>query len=51
MPTLATERLLLREFAPNDWDALNAIVTDPVVTRYTHFGGWDERQRRRASGK
>lgn len=46
MPTLETERLLLRAFAPGDWDALNAIVTQPGVTRYTHFGGWDERKRR-----
>ncbi|HEU5344820.1 MAG TPA: GNAT family N-acetyltransferase [Ktedonobacterales bacterium] len=46
MPVFETERLLLREFAPSDWDALNAIVTEPAVTRYTHFGGWDERKRR-----
>lgn len=46
MATLETDRLILRDFALSDWDALNAIVTDPAVTRFTHFGGWDETKRR-----
>lgn len=51
MSTLVTERLILRDFAPSDWDALNAIVTDPGATRYTHFGGWDEEKRRQWLGR
>jgi|SRR5579871_434687 RimJ/RimL family protein N-acetyltransferase len=47
MPTLETERLILRDFTPDDWEALSAIVTDPAVTRYMHFANWDEEQRRR----
>ena len=46
MATLTTARLILRDFAPSDWDALNAIVTDPEVMRYTHFAHWDEPRRR-----
>ena len=46
MPTLETERLILRDFALSDWDTLNTIVTDPAVTRFTHFAGWDEAKRR-----
>ncbi|HEY7850433.1 MAG TPA: GNAT family N-acetyltransferase [Ktedonobacterales bacterium] len=46
MPTLVTERLHLRDFAETDWDQLNALVTDPSVTRYMHFATWDERKRR-----
>jgi RimJ/RimL family protein N-acetyltransferase len=46
MATLETERLILRDFAPSDWDALDAIVTDPAVTRYMHFAAWDEAKRR-----
>jgi RimJ/RimL family protein N-acetyltransferase len=41
-----TERLILRDLALSDWDALDAIVTDPAVTRYMHFAGWDEAKRR-----
>lgn len=44
--TLETERLILRDFVPGDWDALDAIVTDPGVMRYTHFADWDELRRR-----
>lgn len=46
MPTLETERLTLRDVALTDWDALNALVSDPAVTRFMHFASWDEAQRR-----
>jgi [ribosomal protein S5]-alanine N-acetyltransferase len=46
MPTLETERLILREFLLSDWDAINTIVSDPAVTRYMHFASWDEEKRR-----
>ncbi len=47
MPTIDTERLVLRDFVSSDWDALNAILSDPAVTRYMHFSTWDEDMRRR----
>ena len=46
MLTLETNRLILRDCTLIDWDAINAIVTDPEVARYTHFAHWDEAQRR-----
>lgn len=46
MARLETDRLILRDFDMSDWDALNAIVSDPAITRYTHFAGWDEEKRR-----
>jgi RimJ/RimL family protein N-acetyltransferase len=46
MPILETERLVLRAFAQSDWDTVNAIVSDPAVTRYMHFASWDEGKRR-----
>ena len=46
MATLVTARLALRDFMPADWGDLDAIVTNPAVTRYTHFAGWDAEQRR-----
>ena len=46
MPTIETERLILRDFVPSDWDALNAFLSDPFVTRYMHFASWDEDRRR-----
>lgn len=46
MRTLETERLVLRDFALTDWDALNAILSDPLVTQYMHFASWGEDQRR-----
>src|SRR5579872_6142541 len=46
MPTLETERLILRDFGLSDWDALNAIVSDPAVIRFMHFASWDEEKRR-----
>jgi ribosomal-protein-alanine N-acetyltransferase len=45
MPILETERLILRDFALSDWDALNAFLSDPSVTRYMHFAAWDEAKR------
>lgn len=46
MPTLETERLILRDFVLSDWEALNALLSDPDVTRYMHFSSWDEQKRR-----
>ncbi|GEM_PF-659053 len=46
MPTLETPRLLLRDFTLADWEAVNALLTDPLVTRYMHFAAWDEQRRR-----
>ncbi|HKS69208.1 MAG TPA: GNAT family N-acetyltransferase [Ktedonobacterales bacterium] len=46
MATLETERLFLRDFAMSDWEVLNAIVSDPAVTRFMHFASWDEDKRR-----
>jgi len=46
MPILETERLILRDFVLSDWDALNAFLSDPVVTRFMHFASWDESKRR-----
>ena len=34
---LNTERLVLREFAPGDWEALHAIESRPEVARYQSF--------------
>jgi RimJ/RimL family protein N-acetyltransferase len=46
MPIMETERLILRDFTPADWDAINAITSDPGVIRYTHFARWGEAKRR-----
>lgn len=46
MPTLETERLILRDFVLTDWDALNALLSDPSVTRFMPFASWDEGKRR-----
>jgi len=46
MPLLETERLILRDFALSDWEAVNAIVSDSAITRYMHFASWDEEKRR-----
>jgi RimJ/RimL family protein N-acetyltransferase len=42
MPTIETERLILRDVVPSDWEALNAFLSDPSVTRYMHFSSWDD---------
>jgi [ribosomal protein S5]-alanine N-acetyltransferase len=46
MPALETERLILRDFVLSDWDALNALLSDPSVIRFMHFASWDEGKRR-----
>ena len=46
MLTLETERLILRDFLRQDWDTLNAILSDPQVTRFMQFASWDEAERR-----
>jgi RimJ/RimL family protein N-acetyltransferase len=46
MATLETERLILRDFLPGDWEALNSIVSGPAATRFMHFAAWDEEKRR-----
>jgi ribosomal-protein-alanine N-acetyltransferase len=46
MPSIETERLILRDFAMSDWDALNEFLSDPDVTRFMHFASWDEERRR-----
>lgn len=38
VPRLTTERLLLRGFAPGDFDAYAAMMADPDVTRYLAVG-------------
>lgn len=45
-PRLETPRLVLRPFAPDDWVAVDAMLSDPVTTRYMHFATWTEDQRR-----
>jgi ribosomal-protein-alanine N-acetyltransferase len=35
---LETERLILREFASDDWPDLNAYTSDPLVVQYMSFG-------------
>lgn len=46
MPTLETPRLVLRAFVPGDWEAVNAMLSDPEATRYMHFKTWTETRRR-----
>ena len=45
MPTILTERLALRDFLPDDWESLNAFLSDAEVTRYMHFSSWSELDR------
>jgi [ribosomal protein S5]-alanine N-acetyltransferase len=54
MNTLETQRLLLREFVPEDVDALAAVLSDPEAMRFypapldlAAVGAWIERNRRR----
>ena len=35
---LETERLLLREFTLDDWPAVDAYTSDPLVVQYMSFG-------------
>jgi RimJ/RimL family protein N-acetyltransferase len=46
MRELISEHLLLRDPLPEDWEALNQLLTDPRVVRYMHFAAWSEQQRR-----
>lgn len=43
---LQTERLLLREFVPEDWQQCHLYESDPVVVRYQSFGVFTEEQSR-----
>jgi len=45
-PTLETTRLILRPFAPSDWDAMNAMLSDSEAMQHMHFKTWTEDQRR-----
>ena len=54
MPVLETSRLLLREFVPEDADALSLVLSDPETMRYypaplerSEVEAWIERNRRR----
>lgn len=44
-PRLETPRLLLRQFAPSDWDAVSTMLSDPLIIRYMHFVTWTADQR------
>ena len=43
---LESERLILREFALEDWPAVNAYTSDPTVVQYMPFGPTSEEQTR-----
>lgn len=45
-PRLETPRLVLRQFAPSDWDAVSTMLSDPLIIRYMHFVTWTAEQRR-----
>jgi [ribosomal protein S5]-alanine N-acetyltransferase len=45
-PRLETPRLVLRQFAASDWDAVKTILSDAETTRFMHFGTWTVEQRR-----
>jgi [ribosomal protein S5]-alanine N-acetyltransferase len=54
MPILETERLVLREFVPDDVDAVALVLSDPETMRYypaaldrAGVAAWIERNRRR----
>ncbi len=40
MPEIETERLRLRMFTPEDFEAMYAVWTDPEVMRFIHSEGW-----------
>lgn len=44
--TLSTERLLLRPFVENDWQAVHAMLSDPEVLRYVPAGSASEEETR-----
>jgi RimJ/RimL family protein N-acetyltransferase len=39
---LETTRLVLRDFQPDDWEAIHALVSDPNVRQFMHFRTWSE---------
>lgn len=43
---IATPRLLLRRFAPDDWQDLHAYLSDPEVVRYEPYAPFTEAQSR-----
>lgn len=45
MRMIETERLLLRDFVEEDWDAVNVMLSNPETTRYMHFSAWLQEQR------
>lgn len=45
-PALEADRLILRPFSRGDWEAIDAVLSDPEVTRYMHFASWDRGRRR-----
>ncbi len=45
-PRLETPRLALQPFVADDWDVLDAMLSDPVTTRYMHFVRWSDDRRR-----
>ena len=45
-PTLETPRLMLRAFLPDDWAALNAVLSDTEAMEHMHFRSWNDEQRR-----
>lgn len=45
-PRLETPRLVLRQFVSGDWDAVNLMLSDPLIIRYMHFLTWTADQRR-----
>ena len=46
LPRLETPRLILRQFAPGDWDAVHTMLSDPETTRYMHFAIFTDVERR-----
>src|SRR5688500_5734454 len=46
MREIRTQRLLLRDMSPADWDVFHAMLTDAEATRYMHFANWTDEQRR-----
>lgn len=46
MVVLRTERLLLREFAEDDWPALHAVESRPEIARYQSFAARTEDESR-----
>lgn len=46
LPCLESPRLVLRQFAPGDWDAVNTMLSDAESLRFMHFATWAEDQRR-----